>query len=109
MKVIPVEPTGKFVTSSCLSVGRSLTFVSDGALASTVIDVLVPSFLKTAYDVIGQPPSLIGSTHDSIIEVVVESSRVGAVIRYGAMQARVASSVELGPSPLKLNAVILKR
>jgi len=66
------------VISNCLSVGRSLTLLSDGAFASIVIEVLVPSFLKTAYDVIGQPPSSIGYYHDRVIDIVVESSLFGA-------------------------------
>jgi len=88
------------VISNCLSVGRSLTLVSDGAFASIVIEVLVPSFLKTAYDVIGHPPSSDGYYHDRRIEVVVDSSRVGASICFGAMQARVVNSADAGPSPL---------
>lgn len=56
----------------------SLTAASFAEFTSVVISLPAPSSLKTAYPVIGQPPSSSGSSQAIVIELEVEVFFQGA-------------------------------
>jgi hypothetical protein len=62
-------------------------FVSITVLTSVLIAPFSPSFLKTAYPRIGQPPSSDGSLQPSVRSTSVEVTLIGAYILEGATQA----------------------
>lgn len=59
---------------------------SFGLLTSILIADPAPSSLNTAYPVMGQPPSYIGSDHPMVIVIRVELILQGAGIPIGAVQ-----------------------
>jgi hypothetical protein len=70
-----------------LRLGLSLIFVSVSVLTSVVIAPLLPSFLKTAYPSIGQPPLSAGSYQARVNEVKDEVTLLGAYILEGEIHA----------------------
>jgi hypothetical protein len=87
LKVFPSVPTGKLVTINFLRVGIFLTKGSLTLFTSVITDDPKPSSRNTAYPVIGQPPSSIGSYHPRVIDREVEAILNGALTKVGVLHA----------------------
>lgn len=85
-------------------------FLTAGSLVkftSLVIAPELPSSMKTAYPVIGHPPSSSGSFQPTVMEDVVEVILKGALKLLGSLQELNVNSLLSGDSPLKFSATSL--
>jgi hypothetical protein len=85
LKVFPKSAAVKSAVAS-LKVGMSLMSGSLFVLTSIVGVPVIPSSLKTAYPVIGQPPLFFGSSQLKVIVVLVEDTNFGALNYEGTTQ-----------------------
>ena len=70
----PFEAGGKEVIRRLKRLGWFLTLVSMAALTSVQVVPPAPSLMKTAYPVMGQPPTLRGAVQARVSEVAVEAT-----------------------------------